>query len=56
MAVDRKKQQRIARAAVLYLINKGWMNLSVRFDVAEVTEKHVIHIPNAFQPGNMFYR
>ena len=56
MAVDRKKQQRIARAAVLYLINKGWMKLSVRFDVAEVTEKHVIHIPNAFQPGNMFYR
>ena len=56
MAVDRKKQQRIARAAILYLISKGWMNLSVRFDVAEVTEKRVLHIPNAFQPGNMFYR
>ena len=56
MAVDRKKQQRIARAAVLYLMSKGWMNHSVRFDVAEVTEKHVLHIPNAFQPGIMFYR
>ncbi len=56
MAVDRKKQQRIARAAVLYLMSKGWINHSVRFDVAEVTEEHVLHIPNAFQPGNMFYR
>lgn len=56
MAVDRKKQQRIARAAVIYLMSKGWMNLSVRFDVAEVTEKYVFHIPNAFQPGKMFYR
>ena len=56
MAVDRKKQQRIARAAVLYLMSKGWMSRSVRFDVAEVTENQVIHIPNAFQPGNMFYR
>ena len=45
MAVDRKKQQRIARAAVLYLINKGWMNLSVRFDVAEAndSEAYCIH-------------
>ena len=56
MAVDRKKQQRIARAAMLYLMSKGWMNLSVRFDIAEVTENHVLHIPNAFQPGDMFYR
>ena len=56
MAVDRKKQQRIARAAMIYLISKDWMNLSVRFDVAEVTEKNVLYIPNAFQPGKMFYR
>lgn len=56
MAVDRKKQQRIARAAVIYLKCKGWMNFSVRFDVTEVTEEQVLHIPNAFQPGNMFYR
>lgn len=56
MSVDRKKQQRIARAAVLYLQEKGWMDRSVRFDVTEVTEDQVIHIPNAFQPGSMFYR
>lgn len=55
MAVDGKKQERIARAAVLYLKGKGWTNRSVRFDVAEVTSTEVIHIPNAFQPGGMFY-
>ena len=56
MAIDRKKQQRIARAAILYLMEKKWMNRSVRFDAAEVTGSDVIHVPGAFQPGNMFYR
>ena len=56
MAIDRKKQQRIARAAILYLMEKKWMDRSVRFDAAEVTGSDVIHVPNAFQPGNMFYR
>lgn len=56
LAVDRRKQQRIARSAVLYLMEKGWMKRSVRFDVTEVTESEVIHIQNAFQPGAMFYR
>lgn len=56
LAVDRKKQQRIARSAVLYLMEKGMLNRSVRFDVMEVTAQEVHHIPNAFQPGDMFYR
>jgi putative endonuclease len=56
MAIDLKKQRRIARAAMLYLMEKGWMNRSVRFDAAEVTESEVIHVAGAFQPGNMFYR
>ena len=56
MAVDRKKQQRIARSAMLYLMEKGWLNRSVRFDAVEVTETEVIHAADAFQPGNMFYR
>ena len=55
-AVDRRKQQRIARAAILYLMDKHLMKSAVRFDVAEVTENEVIHVPNAFQPGSMFYR
>lgn len=56
LAVDRRKQQRITRAAVLYLIGKGWQNKAARFDIAEVTNDGVLYVPNAFQPGGMFYR
>ena len=56
MAVDLKKQRRIARSAVLYLMEKGWLNRSVRFDAAEITASGIIHVPGAFQPGSMFYR
>ena len=56
LAVNLKKQQRIARAAVFYLADRHMMKQSVRFDIAEVTESEVIHVPNAFQPGSMFYR
>ncbi len=56
MAVDRKKQSRIARCAVLYLMEKNWLNRTARFDIAEVSDSSVIHVPNAFQPGAMFYR
>lgn len=56
LAVDRKKQQRIARCAVLYLIEMGLLKSYIRFDVAEVSETSVIHVPDAFQPGTMFYR
>ena len=56
LAVDRRKQQRIGRAAALYLLSKGWQNRAVRFDVVEVTAGKVPHIPNAFQPGGLFYR
>ena len=56
LAVDRKKQQRIARAAVLYMVFKGWQNRAARFDIVEVTDSNILYIPNAFQPGGMFYR
>ena len=56
LAVDRRKQQRIARAAVIFLAENHMLKRSVRFDVAEVTATDVIHVPNAFQPGSMFYR
>ena len=55
-AVDFRKQQRISRAAVLYLITREWQNRPVRFDVVEVSSPDIIHIPDAFQPGGMFYR
>ena len=56
LAVDQRKQQRIARAAMLYLMENKLLKNAVRFDVAEVTASEVIHVPNAFQPGSMFYR
>ena len=55
-AVNRKKQQRIARAATLYLLQKNWLNRPIRFDVIEVRKDGILYIPNAFQPGGMFYR
>ena len=56
MAVDRKKQERIARAAALYLMAKGWQKRFIRFDAVAVTCDGVLHVPGAFQPGAMFYR
>ena len=54
-AVDRRKQGRITRASVLYLMRKEWMNRSVRYDIVEINHNGIIHIPNAFQPGGMFF-
>ena len=56
MAVDRRKQQRITRAAILYLMGKEWQNRLTRFDIAEVSPEGVLHVPDAFQPGDMIYR
>ena len=56
MTVNSKKQQRIARAAAIYLMNTRQMNKAVRFDVVEISQNSVIHISDAFQPGAMFYR
>lgn len=56
MSVTEDKQRRISRAAVLYLQKIRRMNCPVRFDVIEIRPDSVRHIPNAFQPGNMFYR
>lgn len=55
-AVNRRKQQRIARAAALYLLQKKRFDRPVRFDVIEVRNDGIMHIPDAFQPGGMFYR
>ena len=55
-AVDSRKQGRIARAAVIYLSSRGWLNRSLRFDVVEVSGTDIVHVPDAYQPGGMFYR
>lgn len=52
MAVDKKKQTRIARAAILYLMTEKKLNAAVRFDIVEVGNNSVIHVPNAFQPAS----
>ena len=54
--VDSRKQQRIAKASVLYLLARNWLNRSVRYDIVEVSGDRVMHIANAFQPSGMFYR
>ena len=56
MAVNQQKQRRIARAATLYLMRMEWLGKAVRFDVMEVHPDDMLYIPNAFQPGGMFYR
>ena len=57
MDVNGKKQQRIANASILKKKKKGWKNRLVRYDVVEVRQDGIIHIPNAFQPGGgLFYR
>ena len=56
LAVDRSKQRRIARAAMLYLVSKGKLSMQCRFDIVEVCLGDILHIPNAFQPGGMFFR
>ena len=56
LSVDRNKQKRITNAAVLYLINRRWQNKAVRFDIVEVSPDNILYVPNAFQPGGMFYR
>lgn len=55
MTVNAAKQKRIAQAAMIYLMCTGQVNRAVRFDVVEICREKIIHVPNAFQPGNMFY-
>ena len=55
-SVNRRKQQRIVRAATLYLMQHKMLNHAIRFDVIEVRDDEFLYIPNAFQPGGMFYR
>ena len=56
MSVTEEKQKRISRAAVLYLMKSGQLKNPVRFDVIEIRPDSIHHIPNADQPGGMFYR
>ena len=41
---------------VIYLMKTSQLESPVRFDVIEIRPDSVRHIPDAFQPGSMFYR
>ncbi len=56
LSVNTTKQKRIARAATLFLLQHHWMNRAIRFDVIEIHGSEILYVPNAFQPGGMFYR
>ena len=47
-AVDARKRSRISRAALAYLAARGSVDVPVRFDVVEIQEGDVRHIPAAF--------
>ncbi len=56
MSVTPAKQKRIAQAATVYLMTHHQLNFPVRFDVIEIFQERITYIPNAFQPGGVFYR
>lgn len=51
LAVDRKKQQKIAMAALSYLQQNSLESLEIRFDVIECTKNGVTHLKDAFRCG-----
>ena len=51
MAINREKQNRLARAAVFFLREMGLRKAPARFDVIEINREGVIHLKNAFMPG-----
>ena len=54
-AVTPAKQKKIARTATIYLMKHGWLRRDLRFDVVEINQDGILHIPNAFQPGGMMF-
>lgn len=47
-SVTPNKQRRLANAALAFLVQREWMGRPVRFDVVEISEQGVLHVPNAF--------
>ena len=54
-AVNFAKQKRIGKAATVYLMKHDWLRRDIRFDVVEINQDQILHIPNAFQPGGMMF-
>ncbi len=47
-AVDRAKQRRICRAALVYIKQHGLMDARLRFDVVEILDDRIRHVKSAF--------
>lgn len=50
-AVDGPKRRRLARAAEVYLSEKGLAECPARFDVVAVTPEGIRHVVDAFRPS-----
>lgn len=48
LAVTLEKQRRMTQAALTFLMKQEWLERQVRFDVVEITQDGILHIPNAF--------
>lgn len=55
IAVTAAKQKRLSRAAIMYLMKKGWLSRSARFDVLELTMDGIVHLQDAFRPGGLIF-
>ena len=53
-AVDREKQTRIARAALLYMQDHHLSDANIRFDVIEILPDEIRHIEGAFDATDLF--
>lgn len=51
LAVDRKKQTRLARAAVVFMREFRHQKDPARFDVVEINRNGILYIRDAFRPG-----
>lgn len=54
MAVTEDKRRRMTRAATAFLVEREWLCRPVRFDVVEITSAGVLHVRNAFLPGDYY--
>lgn len=55
-AVTRRKQRRLARAALIYLKSKGYQQPpNIRFDVLAVSGRELEIIPDAFKVSDFWY-
>ena len=54
-AVTTDKQRRMFHAATAFLVERQMLDCPVRFDVVELTQDGILHIPNAFLVQDTYY-